>query len=38
MGTHAKSYALHPDEYVQRVTAFYDEVFANRAPLRAGTY
>ena len=28
-GTHAKSYVLHPDEYVQRVTDFYDRVFAN---------
>jgi pimeloyl-ACP methyl ester carboxylesterase len=26
-GTHAKSYALHRDEYVRRVTAFLDRVF-----------
>jgi len=27
-GTHAKSYRLHPDEYVQRVTSFYDAALA----------
>lgn len=29
-GTHAKSYRMHPDEYVRRVTDFYDAVFAVR--------
>jgi uncharacterized protein len=30
-GTHAKSYVLHPGEYVDRVSDFYDKVFARRA-------
>lgn len=30
-GTHAKSYRLQPDEYVRRVTEFYDGVFVTRA-------
>jgi len=28
-GTHAKSYLLHPEEYVRRVSEFYDRVFAS---------
>ena len=36
-GTHAKSYLLHPEEYVRRVTDFYDGVFAG-GPSRAGSF